>query len=231
MQKNSSARTEHSVLTDKRRSDYYPAFLDLAGKPCVLVGGGSVAERKARSLLAAGAVLTVISPVLTPGLSRLNSTGRITHKARCYRRADLRGAVLVIAATSDAEVNRAIARDAACPVNVVDQPETGSMIVPSVVRQGPVIFAVSTGGVSPAVAKTIREELEKRYPKAVGTYIAYVGRLRERALKEMPDRRRREQLFRELAAHAMLESARTDGYRRAAALAREIYMKYTGGTV
>jgi precorrin-2 dehydrogenase/sirohydrochlorin ferrochelatase len=153
------------------------------------------------------------------------------HQDRRYRQTDVRGAVLVIAATSDAEVNRAIARDAACPVNVVDQPEAGTMIVPSVIRRGPLVVAVSTGGASPAAAKTIREELETLYPQAVGAYVVYVGKLRERALKAIPDRKLRERLFRELASCSMLESARTDGYRRAAALARELYMKYTRGTV
>lgn len=231
MPKSSSANLKPGVHTAERKPDYYPAFLDLAGKSCIIIGGGAVAERKAHALLAAGARLTIISPELCPALARLGSIGRITHLARRYRRGDLRGAAVVIAATSDAAVNQAIARDAACPVNVVDQPETGSMIVPAVVRRGALVFAVSTGGASPAVSRTIRKELEDQYPQAACSYIAYIGRLRGKALKMIPDRTRREQFFRELASRTMLEVARTDGYRSAAAQARKLYMKYTRGMV
>ncbi len=226
-------------LSDKQRSPFpaarcqafYPAYLDISGKPCVVVGGGAVAERKARGLLACGADITVISPDLTGGLLRLKNNGSITHHKRQYRRGDLRGAVLVIAATSDAAVNRQIARHAQCPVTVVDQPETGSMIIPSVVRRGVVSFAVSTFGASPAAAKTIRNDLEKRYPKSVGEYIGFIGKLRERSFKTIADRHVREKLFRELASPAMIECARTGGYRHAAGLAREIYTKHTRGIV
>jgi len=224
-------------LSDKQRfpfpaarcQAFYPAFLDISGKPCVVVGGGAVAERKARGLLACGADLTVISPDLTGGLLRLKRDGVITHHERRYRRGDLRGAVLVIAATSDAGVNRQIARTAKCPVTVVDQPEIGSMIIPSVIRRGVLSFAVSTCGTSPAAAKTIRNDLEERYPKSVGQYIGFIGKLRERALKTIADRHVREKLFRELASPAMIECARADGYRHAAGIARGIYTKYVRG--
>lgn len=214
-----------------RRPEYYPAFLDLAGKQCILVGGGAVAERKARSLLAAGASLTVISPDLTPGLRRLKQDGMLTHLERACRKRDLRGALLVVAATSDAAVNREIARTAPCLVNVVDQPEVGNMIVPSAIRRGQLVVAVSTGGASPAAARTIRGELEVRYPQAVGAYIAYIGRLREKALKTIADRKQREQLFRELASPSRLELVRREGYRRAAAQAKEFYTNYIRGAV
>lgn len=226
-----SSDKQRSPLPAARCQAFYPAFLDISGKPCIVVGGGAVAERKARGLLACGADLTVISPDLTGGLERLKRKGLITHHERRYRRGDLRGAVLVIAATSDPAVNRQIARHAKCPVTVVDQPEIGSMIIPSVVRRGVVSFAVSTFGTSPAAARTIRRDLEKQYPKSVGEYIGFIGKLRERALKAITDRQAREKLFRELASPAMIECARSGGYRQAAGLARKLYTKHMRGIV
>ena len=141
----------------------YPICLDLADRTCVVVGGGDVAERKVVSLLAAGARVVVVAPALAPGLWRLRGEGRLEHTSRPYQEGDLADAFLAIAATDDAEANRAVAAEARrrrVLVNVVDDPALCDFTLPAVLRRGDLLVAVSTGGRSPAVARYVREELE-----------------------------------------------------------------------
>ncbi len=115
---------------------YYPVFLDIAKRPCVVVGGGKVAERKVAGLLSAGAAVTVISPRVTRAIEALKRRGEIKLFKRAYKEGDLKGAVLVVCAASGKGVNRAAHADAVIegvPVNVVDDPARGTFIVPSVV--------------------------------------------------------------------------------------------------
>ena len=142
----------------------YPVCLDLAGRTCVVVGGGDVAERRVASLLAAGARAVVVSPALGPGLRGLREEGRLEHVSRPYEDGDLAGAFLAIAATDDARVNHAVAAEArrrGVLVNVVDDPAFCDFTLPAVLRRGDLLVAVSTGGRSPAAARHIREELEE----------------------------------------------------------------------
>ena len=142
---------------------YYPIFLELKGKPCLVVGGGQVAARKVEGLLAAGARVTVVSPKLEPDLSKLKSERRIGHVDKQYQRVDVKGYAVVIAATDDRATNERVASDArrdGVPVNVVDEPAMCDFIVPSVVRRGDVVLAISTGGLSPALARWLRQQLE-----------------------------------------------------------------------
>jgi precorrin-2 dehydrogenase/sirohydrochlorin ferrochelatase len=183
-----------------RPEAYYPLFLDLRGKPCVVVGGGKVAERKAVSLLAAGARLTVVSPALTPRLREEKDKGRLRHVERAFRPGDLKGAFLVIAATDDEKVNRAVAGRKDLLVNVVDRPEHCNFIVPSSVRRGPLTVAISTSGTSPAMARAIREDMEETYGREFGLYLRRLGRLRERAVREIPDPTERERFLKTLAS-------------------------------
>jgi precorrin-2 dehydrogenase / sirohydrochlorin ferrochelatase len=139
-------------------SQYYMACLDLGGRRCVVVGGGTVGAEKAKGLLACGALVTVVSPELHDDLRTLDVTWR---RGR-YRDNDLRGAFLVIAATSDRTVNELVHRDAeACGIlcNVADMPDLCNFILPAVHREGPIAVAVSTGGASPALAKRIRDHV------------------------------------------------------------------------
>ncbi len=160
---------------------YYPVFLNLYGRLCVVVGGGSVAERKTISLLEAGAVVRVISPSLTEGLRRFLESGGIQHIPRGYRKGDLEGAFLVVAATPDMDLNRSIFRDGEeIPVNVVDIPELCSFIVPSVLRRGSLTIAISTSGVSPALSRSIREEMEDLYGEELGEYLDFLSLVREK---------------------------------------------------
>lgn len=149
-------------------SEYYPLFLKVKGKECVVIGGGNVAERKVRGLLAAGAQVKVVAPELTQGLRRLAERGRIQATVRRYRNGDLDKALLAFAATDDTRLNSKIARDATrtgIPINVVDSPEASSFIVGAMLRRGDIVIAVSTGGHSPALAKKIRIALEASLPR------------------------------------------------------------------
>jgi siroheme synthase-like protein len=142
---------------------YYPVFLEMKDRPCVVVGGGAVAERKVEGLLASGARVSVISPELTPALAALREEGRLHHIARSYRDGDLKGYDLAVVATDDGAANADVARDGRRRrvwVNAVDDPANCDFILPSVVRRGDVVIAASTGGASPALARRLREELE-----------------------------------------------------------------------
>ena len=144
-------------------SGLYPAFLNLAGRRCVVVGGGTVAERKVRGLLAAGGDVLVVASEASPALDRLRASGAIRVERRPYRAGDLDGAFFVVAATDSRAVNEAVVRDArggGALVNVVDDPAACDVTVPAVVRRGDVTLAVSTGGRSPGFARFLREELE-----------------------------------------------------------------------
>ncbi|HSW63061.1 MAG TPA: bifunctional precorrin-2 dehydrogenase/sirohydrochlorin ferrochelatase [Dissulfurispiraceae bacterium] len=222
------AEKRGSVSAAKHKS-YYPAFLDLSGKKCVVVGGGTVAERKVRSLCAAGAFVTVVSPQLSRDLELLHANGTIQYIAQKYRRGDLRGAFLVIAATSDIAVNERVAKDAAGLINVADQPESGNIIVPSSVKRGQLVIAVSTLGASPALSRTIRKELETLYPAAVAAYLAFIGSLRKKAMSSIQSPWKRAQFFREIASGAMLDRVRQLGYRAVAAEVRTLFRRYERG--
>ena len=145
---------------------YYPIFVEMTGRPCAVVGGGLVAERKVAALFEAGARVTVISPNLTTCLQSWASEGRLNHVARDYRRGDLGGFEMVFVATDNAEVNAAIARDGREQrvwVNSADDLSHCDFILPSVLRRGELVVAVGTGGSSPALARAIREELESYF--------------------------------------------------------------------
>jgi precorrin-2 dehydrogenase/sirohydrochlorin ferrochelatase len=175
---------------------YYPAFLDLRGRRCLVVGGGAVAERKVTGLLDAGAHVRVVSPALTPALSALATAGIVEHRARPFRRHDVRGATLVVAATGAPTVDDAVAaaaRRARALVNVVDRPAACDFILPSVLRRGDLQIAVSTGGRSPALAREIRRRLEADFDAESGIVVEWAGRQRARALANVraPAARRR----------------------------------------
>ncbi len=194
---------------------YYPAFLNLQGKKCIVIGGGAVAERKVMSILRCGAVVKVISPLLTKRLQQLKMTNAIKHINRRYRTGDLKDAFLVIAATSDYSVNKKIADESACLVNVVDTPELANFIVPSAINNGPLTIAVSTSGASPAMARTIKSELKSLYNKDFGRFTAYLKNVRAAAIKEIPDTKKRRGFLKDIAAGDIMRILRERGYAEA----------------
>lgn len=139
---------------------YYPVFLDLRGRSVLVVGAGKVALRKTRGLVEAGARVTVVSPAALDEFSALP----VEWKKRRFRRTDVRGQVLVFAATDDRKVNAAVgeaAREAAAWVNVADAPEECGFLAPSRIRRGDLQVAVSTGGRSPKLAVALRQRIEQ----------------------------------------------------------------------
>jgi len=176
--------------------EHLPIFLSVTDQPCVVVGGGEIATRKVAQLLRAGALVRVVAPELCRSLQMFRDEGRIEHVARPYQQGDLDEAYLAFAATDREEVNHAIAaagRELQVPVNVVDHPEDGSFIMPSVIDRSPVTVAVSTGGASPVLARLIRSRLESVIPAGYGRLAELAGRFRERVKQAfaLPADRRR----------------------------------------
>lgn len=160
---------------------YFPVFLDLAGRSCLVVGGGAVAERKVGALLRAEARVTVVSPGLTRRLAGWRSAGRIRHLARPYRRGDLAGHALAFVTTGRAGVGARVAgegRRLGVLVNAADDPARCDFILPSVLRRGALAVAVGTGGASPALARVVREELEAYLSRDYATLTAVVAAVR-----------------------------------------------------
>ncbi|HEX6492385.1 MAG TPA: bifunctional precorrin-2 dehydrogenase/sirohydrochlorin ferrochelatase [Candidatus Dormibacteraeota bacterium] len=172
------------AISSRMRPAYYPAMLDLAGRDALLVGGGEVAAQKARPLLDAGVRLRIVAPTLTTSLRACVEAGEARWEAREVRPGDTAGAAVVVCATDRRAVNRAVFEEASAagiPVNVVDDPELCSFIVPSVVRRGPLQVAISTGGRSPAFAKFMRHTLEEAIGDEYGALAELAGRMRDRA--------------------------------------------------
>ena len=139
---------------------YYPAYLDLTGRRCVVIGAGEVAERKVQQLLASAADVTLVSPTATTELERLADAGRLRWIRRAYVTGDLAGATLAIAGTDDEAINRQVHAEAELEktlLNIVDVTPLCGFIAPSIVERGPVTVAISTGGTSPALARKLRE--------------------------------------------------------------------------
>lgn len=160
---------------------YYPMFLNIGGKRCVVVGGGGVALRKVRALLEHGASVEVISPALCSELVELEKSERIRILHRHYQPGDLRRAFIAIAATDDSDINQQVVKEAqgkAVLVNAVDDPENSDFIVPSYVRRGGMTIAVSTTGRSPALARKIRARLEKELSDEYASLVNLIGEVR-----------------------------------------------------
>ncbi len=180
---------------------YYPIFVDLVGRPCVVVGAGKVAERKARSLMASGALVTVISPRWTPGIESDAAKGRLTLVKRGYKKGDVKGAFIVIAATDSEETNQAIAKEARlgkAMVNVVDSPELCDFIAPSVVERGSLALAISTSGACPGLAKKLRKDLEKIIGKEYAIFTDMLAKARDNLLKNRVGRAKKERIIKAL---------------------------------
>ncbi len=206
---------------------YYPAYLDLRERPCLVIGGGAVAERKTLALLEAGAVVTIISPMLTSKLHELSDSGKITYLQKQYEDQDLSGAFLVIAATDSAEVNTLVAsacRKKQVLVNVAVPPEVSSFIVPSVVERGDLLIAISTSGASPALSRKIRQDIEQRYGTEYEVLLEKLSAIRKRVLEEIPDESRRRQVF-----QAIVDSDVIDLIRQGKTHAAELRMAEIAG--
>ncbi|MDH6431141.1 MULTISPECIES: NAD(P)-dependent oxidoreductase [unclassified Paenibacillus] len=182
---------------------YLPIMLDCEGQPCVVIGGGVVAERKVSGLLEAGAAVKVISPSLTDPLDSLAEKGLLIWMDRTYAPGDLRGAFLVYAATNDRAVNEEVARESrrlGIHVNVASHAEAGNFITPGVVRRGRLTVAVSTSGAGPLAATKIKNVLEKALDAAYEPYLDFVHAMRTRIKEKEPSAEVRGRLLRKLGA-------------------------------
>ena len=151
--------------------DALPIFLKLRNTPALVVGGGSVAERKIDLLLRAGARVTVVAPKIGASVQTLFDQQKLSWIEGPFESTHLNGILVVIAATNDARVNKVVsdqARERNIPVNVVDQPDLCTFTVPSIVDRSPVIIAIGTGGASPVLARMLKTRLETLIPAAYG---------------------------------------------------------------
>ena len=191
---------------------HYPAFLDLEGKRCLVVGGGKVAERKVRALLKCGAEVVCVSASFIPFLERLGRSSKIELVSRRLKPETslaslLKGMFLVVAATSFPSLNAKVyeaCRKRNLLINVVDDPRHSNFIAPSVVRRGPLAIAVSTGGASPAFAKSVREKIAGHVGPEYGAFLEFMRRERGHIMRWVKDRQRRKRLFEDLVSSGLL---------------------------
>lgn len=165
----------------------YPVFLKLEDKPCLVIGGGKVAQGKTADLLESGARVTIISPDLTESLERLVSNNKVEYKERPYQKGDSRGYVLIIAATNKKEINRMVYEEASRKgilINSVDDPESCSFYAPALLKRGSLKIAVSTGGKLPMLAGRIKRLLASLVPEDAGDRLDELGELRRRIIAE-----------------------------------------------
>lgn len=176
----------------------YPVNLVLEGKRCVVIGGGEVAARKARGLLDAGAVVTVICPEACGEVEALAQSGKLNLVRREYTFGDLDGMAVALVATDDSELNELVAEDAReekVPVNVADDPSKCDFTLPAVLRRKDVTVAVGTGGASPLLSAKLRDMIENVVGSEYGDLARILGELRKRfAEREMSPQERRETL-------------------------------------
>ena len=206
---------------------YYPIFLDIRGKICVIVGGGEVAARKAERLLDCGAKVFIISPKLSPALAALKEKDVISHIAAEYAGDLIHGAALVIGATDDEKTNAQIfldARSKGIPVNIVDDPQKCDFILPSVVQRGDLAITIGTGGKSPALARYLREELEAKYGEEYKIFLNILGNLRVKMEKNAGVGK---DWFESMLAAGILDSIKNKDIKKV----KEIVQKITGEEV
>lgn len=182
---------------------YFPFFVDLAGRPGLIVGGGSVALRKAEKLLPYGPALTVAAPELCPELRALPG---LTLLERTFRSSDLEGMAFVVAASGDRTVNRQVSelcKSKNIPVNAVDDREGCTFLFPALVMRGSLTVGVTTGGASPAAAAWVREQVDGLLPRELGEILAWMEALRPALKASVPGEERRAALFARLFAAAL----------------------------
>jgi precorrin-2 dehydrogenase/sirohydrochlorin ferrochelatase len=212
---------------------YYPVVLDVSGRKCVVVGGGAVALRKVRGLLRCGARVTVVSPKLCAGLASLAGKGAVRFRQKAYGASDLRGALLVIGATDDPLVNEAVSRQArrrGILVNIADDPKLCTFHIPSTLRRGPVLAAVSTGGASPALAARLTRLMAQTIGPEHGRLAAMLGRLRPLARRSIESQAARKAAFKEIIGSGILGLLRAGRTREAEERAKKCISSRSGRT-
>jgi precorrin-2 dehydrogenase/sirohydrochlorin ferrochelatase len=219
---------------------YFPILVDLRGKKVLVVGGGNVAARKIGSLLAHGATVELIAKELSAHVAAWVEKGLVKHVDQDFSESRLESFFMVIAATNDDSLNQQVslkAQEHGLLVNVVDQPLDCNFIVPSVLRRGDLVVAVSTSGKSPAFARKIRLDLERQFGDEIECFLILMGHLRERVLAHGLPQDQNKELFEKLIVSPLLLAIRNKDWDQAASVisgilgwpfSREEVMKYTG---
>jgi siroheme synthase-like protein len=193
-------------------------FADLHGRRCVVVGGGLVAQRKVTTLLRYGAAVTLVSPMATTALARSARSGRIRWVRRRFRSGDLLGAWLVYAATGDPRINQLVFRSATVRrvfTNVVDQKPLCSFIAPAIAQHGPLTVAVSTGGISPTIAKRVRADVGEALHESYVPMLRLLKALRGPAKRRLPNYQDRKRYFDELVGGQVFRLIKSGRIRQA----------------
>ena len=187
---------------------YYPISLNIKNRDCLVAGGGSVGLRKASGLLECGARVSVVSPESDKKIRELAAKKIITLKQREYRESDLDGVFLVMGATDDQNLNRAIHADAVkrnILCNIADRPEICDFILPALVKRGDMTIAISTSGKSPAFAKYLRKDMEKKFGDEYARFLELMGAIRKKLLKEDHEPEAHKHFFNRLISCGLLE--------------------------
>jgi precorrin-2 dehydrogenase/sirohydrochlorin ferrochelatase len=194
-----------------KRFPWYPIFIDVEDHDVVIIGGGEVCARKAETMMRYGARVTIVSPQFTDEIESWGRDGKLALRRKRYESGDLDGASIVIASTDDTRVNEQVAADARArkvPVNVVDVTPLCEFIVPAIIEKGSVTIAVSTGGKSPALARTLKEDLQRQIGPEYAEVNDLLGTLRDGAKKVLPTDADRKRFFDSLIAAGILDMIR-----------------------
>jgi siroheme synthase-like protein len=198
-----------------KKYPYYPIYLDIENREVLIIGGGNVCARKAETMMKYGARVTIVSPKFTEEIEGWAREGCLALKRKLYDHSDLQGASIVIASTSDTSVNEQIAADCRArkiPVNVVDVTPLCEFIVPAIIESGAIQIAISTGGKSPAVARTLKEDLQRAIGPEYAEVNELLASLRDSAKAVLPTDVDRKRFFDGIIAAGVLQMLR-DGRR------------------
>lgn len=213
------------MSVDNSNKKYFTICVDIEDKTSIVFGGGEVARRKAASLKDAGAKVFVVSPQLDPVLEYMSFQHEITWVQREYKDGDIEGKDIVVAATNNREVNQRIGKlckDRGILCNVVDQPEDGSYIVPTILERGPFSIAIGTSGISPTLAASVRQELEMAYGEEYGMFLEIVAPLRDIVQEDFKSPQQRQKIFDRMVSSRALSLLRSGLHDQAVKELREI---------
>lgn len=192
---------------------YFPFLFDITHKLWLVVGGGKVAERKIKTILKFKGRVKCVSPKAVKGIRNLAERGKIELEQREYKVEDLEGIDFLVVATNDNSLNESISRDAKAkriPTNVVDSPSLCDFVMPSIIKRGDLILAISTSGRLPILSKKLRLDLEKEIGRRYMSYLTKVSKLREELKREVKDPSARQRILRRLLSFEVHDVARMD---------------------
>jgi precorrin-2 dehydrogenase/sirohydrochlorin ferrochelatase len=188
--------------------DLYPVYLQLDQKKVLVVGGGSIATQKIHALLNTGCIITVVSPAITKEIASWNQQKLVHLIQREFRDMDVHNMSLVFSATNDRSINekvKAIANQKSIMVNAIDDPPNCDFYVPSIVRRGSLMIAISTQGQCPGFAKLLRKKLEEVIPPKYGEFVCFLGRLRKNMKASCKDSKQRQSVMKQVLYDGIID--------------------------